>query len=229
MRLNDRHMTLLALIRRYGLATIETIHRRCFGEADLNAVAKVTSRLIRAGYLNKYPLRSPRCYYRLGPEAVRRFGGDPELCLPLGPQALPIAYAILQFCIYDGLERLNSEELGSAFPWLDRNDGTFYREKDGRLAVLKVDLGAAPEHIARRCRDIHRRLDSRPGFRALVAAGGFQMTVLTGSRSKSSAIAAAVDRDHWPFSFRLVVVPDLLDLMLRSCHAAARPGPERPE
>ena len=76
MRLNNRHMQLFSLVLRYGLGTIDAFHRRLFPDSQLNSVAKVTARLLQGRFLHKYPLLHPRCYYRLGPEAVRLLSHD---------------------------------------------------------------------------------------------------------------------------------------------------------
>ena len=73
-RLGDRDYEIFEHIMRYRLTVPEVLHKLFFSDSELNAVTKVTSRLVLHNYLNRYELYDPRVYFTIGPEAARFLG-----------------------------------------------------------------------------------------------------------------------------------------------------------
>ena len=70
-----------------------------FGDSDVNAVSKVTTKMVQNGFLRSHPLDEKRKYWTFGPEACALFGVPPQKANPLGPQALVDELGTLLFCL----------------------------------------------------------------------------------------------------------------------------------
>lgn len=222
IRLGPRDHDIFDHVRRYRLTTRDVLHRLFFPEATPNAVTKVTSRLCRSGFLNRFDLYESRDYFVLGPEAARLLGAPAKRTEGLGVQALPIEFAVLLFCAGAGhRERLTRAELqahhpGVLVPGVDAS--RYYLDRDGgktRLAAIRVDCGGSADHVARKCRDdLDRRLE-HDAFRDLVANDRFMIAVVTAREEKARAIHRALERSAWPIRFRLGVIPELARLIIQ--------------
>jgi hypothetical protein len=71
MTLNNRDRQILELVARYRLTTNAILHERFFRANRLDAVMKVTARLVREGWLNAYPFIGSRSYFVLSVAAAR--------------------------------------------------------------------------------------------------------------------------------------------------------------
>ena len=177
-RLVDRDYEILDHLRRYRMTTREVLHRLFFSDSELNAVTKVTSRLVDHGFLNRYELYSGRSYFVVGPESAKLFGLSPKKCKAIGTQALPREYGILLYCCMASTprERLLVSELQQKIPNFTgkRSDcGHYYLDHDGenvRLAHIRVDQGGPPDHVVRKCRGLRQRSGSQPDRIRLQAA-----------------------------------------------------------
>ncbi len=203
--MSDRDDKIIQLTDRYRLGTNSAFQRMVFNGQTLNAVTKVTARMCRQGRLCRYPLIPPEDYFTLGPAAVRQLGHSLRRSEPLGPQALPIDYAVLLYATHGDRVRLHVAELQSHAPWLpdELTYLPYCRTSGGVLELIRVDLGGSPQHIAKKAAaDCSRRLEI-PEFRQLVDADRFQLVVLTTTSSKARLIRKAIEALAWEARTRL--------------------------
>ncbi len=225
IRLTTRDREIIEHVVRDRISTNEVIQQRFFEGTHATSVTRATARLCAAGWLAAFPLIYPTKYFVPGKLAASAYGLPLGRTYPLGPQALPSEYALLEYTAANSaqVQRLNPEEIQSRTPWYqpewmlaphcERNTG-------GRttLELIRVDLGGPADHIARKCRrDIGLRRKA-PEFTALIAGGEFSLVLLTGSTNKAAAIQTALDQHLWPehFSFRIAVFISLIPLLPRS-------------
>lgn len=97
-RLQDRDEEILEFVLRYRMTTREVLQRGYFSDSELNAVTKVTSRLVDVGYLARHDFIGTSSYYTLGILAAKYFGIPKRCAEPLGVQSLFIQYGILEYC-----------------------------------------------------------------------------------------------------------------------------------
>ena len=218
--MNDRDQTIIDLTNRYRLGTNATYRHLAFDGQSMNAVTKVTARLCRQGLLSRYPLVPPEDYFTLGPRSAKQFGVSTRRTEPLGPQALPIDYAVLLYATHGDRTRLLPEELRQAATWMpdELTHAPHCRTSTGILELVRVDLGGSPQHVARKAAvDCSRRMDV-PEFRQLVTSSRFQLVVLTTTSSKARLIRQAVESMQWEHDVRLhlAMIPRLTQLQLRS-------------
>ena len=221
MTLNARDRRILDQIARYRLTTNAVLRATLFPDAKPNAVVKVTARLVRDGHLQAFPFVGARTYFVLTTSMARRSGVGEDRAAPLGPQALPTEAAVLEYCLAGSRKRhrLTTKELAEKLPWLPAALRVAPHAVDpaGQLELLRVDLGAPADHVARKClADITRRLAVPEGER-LVRAGRLRLVVLTPSAEKADAVRRALAAKEWPetLSVHLAVIPDLLHLEAR--------------
>ena len=221
VRIRKRDKAILDHILRYRLTTNAVLHRTLFPEQSMNAVTKVAARLCQRGLLRRYPLVPPETYFTVGPEAVRQFGVPSRRTEPLGPQSLPIDYAVLIYATHgkQACRRMTSDELTSYMSWLpDELTRTPYCVSNGgRLDLIRVDLGGSPQHVARKAAaDLSARL-SIPELAELAATAKFQLVILTTTDDKARLISSAFDSLGWSDNVRihLAAVSRLSFLQLR--------------
>ncbi|MDZ4848519.1 MAG: hypothetical protein SGI77_04445 [Pirellulaceae bacterium] len=216
--LGKRDRSILSDVIRYRLTTNEFLHSRYFEHLQINAVVKITGRLVRQGWLNAYSLIDRRQYFVPGPKLVKGYGLPISRSRPLGPQSLSTQYAVAKYCFYSGLnlKLVTNEEFKVAFPLLDDQvvGGVNVLDGDGANATLRlvrVDLGGTPEHVAKKCSlDLAAR-QKIGAFNELVGAKRFVSVVLTASSVKQELIQQAVAKRRWPrgIRFQVFVVPEL--------------------
>lgn len=225
-RLKSRDLGIVDFVARYRLATVDVLQQCVLPTSSANAVAKLVNRLCVAGYLRKFTLIHPTRYFVLGEAGAKALGLRIGRTDPLGPQSLPIEYAVLLYCahVHPQRRRLSSEEVCALWPWLPAVLAAAphcYDEPSQSLELLRVDLGGAADHVARKCaHDIEsrRRL---PEFSSIVAAGRFRLVVITATKEKSSAIKLALDRHDRPDGLRLhaSVIPGLIHFIFGASRA----------
>lgn len=225
MRVMKRDRAILQHLSRYRMTTNEVIQRLFFPRQKPNAVTKVTARLTERGLLRQFPLYHPRNYFTLGDEGVAVMGLPPGRAEGLGPQSLPIEFGVLNYALLGAAQhqRLTRDELVKRYPFF--GEGTCeqtYTECDGVLELVRVDLGGAADHVARKCfRDISQRSETN-GFVALLRENRFRLVVVTCTKEKAAAISNALSGHLWPdgLMIHLAVVPDLLYLTARLIDAS---------
>ncbi len=225
-RLMPRDRQILQHVARYRLTTTPVVQRLFLGQHRSNAVIKVTTRLCRLGYLRKHPLLHRRSYFVLAAGAAQLLGLGEHRSRPLGPQSLPIEYAVLAYATL-GKQlklRLFAAEVRQRYPWLPQalaQAPHCWDDAGQCLELIRVDLGGPADHVARKClADIRQRLRI-PEFSALVAAQRFRLIIITATKEKTAAVRKALDQHEAPRTLQLhfSIVPDLLSLAARHSDA----------
>lgn len=216
----DRDQTIIDLTNRYRIGTNAAFKQLAFEGQSMNAVTKVTARLCRQGMLQRYPLIPPEDYFTLGPRSAKQLGHSMRRTEPLGPQALPIDYAVLLYATNGDRTRLIPEELKQAATWMpsELTHAPYCKTSKGILELIRVDLGGTPQHVAKKsAADCSRRMEV-PEFRQLIENDRFQFVVLTTTSSKARLIRQAIESMSWEHRVRLhlAMIPRLTQLQLRN-------------
>ena len=216
--LGKRDRLILADVIRYRLTTNEFLHRRFLAHAQMNAVVKVTGRLVRQGWLAVHLLLDRQQYFVAGTRLIKLHGLPISRTRPFGPQALITNYAVAKYCFTNDLPvtLADEHELLAAFPWIkaDLICGIQLLENSGphpTLRLLRVDLGGTPEHITKKCvHDLTNR-QKFPQFNELVAQKRFVLVVLVASTAKQELIQQAMSKRQWPRGMRvqIFVIPEM--------------------
>lgn len=217
-----RDTEIVNFVIRYRLATNSAIRSQPLSGLSPNAVTKVTARMCTAGILTRYTLIPPEYYFRTGQKANNALGLSQRNAEPLGPQALPVDYATLVYATQgkSPRRRLSALELCEYMPWLPEEfrQSPYCLAADGRLDLVRVDLGGSPQHVARKVASAaHKRLNV-PELAELAARSRFQIVVLTTSSQKANYIAKAFADTDCAVAVRihLAVIPQLSLLLLRT-------------
>lgn len=224
--LTHRDRQVLEHVARYRMATTTTLRQGLFPKLSANAVGKIANRLCRAGFLAKYPLVHPSPYFVLGSRGANVLGLGSHRTTPLGPQALPIDYALLLYCVLgqQHRHRLLSQELLELCPWLPSPLVAVPHCLDPHKQVLelvRVDLGGPADHVARRAVQEIAARRRIPEFFAMLAEGRFRLVVITATKNKSQALRSALQQHDWPAGMQVhfSVVPQLLRFIVRTSHS----------
>lgn len=222
----ERDAAILEHLRRYHLTTPEVLHRLFFQGAGLNAVRKVTSRLIRERRIFPATLYEQRKYFVLTPREAERLGEHRSIGREFEYQGLVNAYGLLSFCVAAGVQKFTVKEFAAAFPEFvipGVRSGNYYVEPEmtregrkNRLAFIHVDYGASPETIVKKVRKIISRGYTLPEFSRLILTGNFIVTVVCPTEAKAEEIKTALSTEPpSPVRFRITAVPDLGELLMR--------------
>lgn len=225
-QLKPRDLQVVEFVARYRLATVEALRRAVLPDLSANAIAKLVNRLDALDLLRKYTLCHPVRYFVLGEAGAKAVGRRFKRTWALGPQSLPIEYAVLSYCTnrYPPRRRLTVQEVRAGWPWLPAVSAAAPHALDGSsptLELLRVDLGGPADHVARKCaRDVNARRRFAE-FAALVATGRFRLVVITATPEKAAAVRQALDRHVWPSGLRIhaSVLPQLLPFTARGRNA----------
>lgn len=225
-RFSSRDRKIVEHVARYRLSVIEVLCRRVLPGLSPNAVAKIANRLCRSGYLRKFTLLHPTRYYVLDTRGTQWLSGNSDRTGPLGPQSLPIEYAILVYATLGKQPhtRLTAKELMLEHPWITAklaNAPHCRDDQDGILELIRVDLGGPADHVARKCTvDMNKRWPLRE-FLPLVKQGQFRLVVITATPEKVKALRQAMESRQWPPGLRIhfSVIPQLLSLTANKNHA----------
>ena len=225
-RLKLRDRKIIDHVARYRLTTVEVLRRVELTTLSHNALTKVLNRLCDAEYLRKYTLLHPTRYFVLGDVGANLLGIGVHRAAPLGPQSLPMEYAVV---VYAALgkqprRRLTPAEVLQKYPWFTPTMADAPHcadEPHGVLELIRVDLGGPADHVARKCvADVTERRRLRE-FLALVAKRQFRLVIVTATKEKAAAVRQALDRHDWPTGLLVhySVVPQLLSLTASRNHA----------
>ncbi len=224
MSLPQRKRLIVEQIVRDRIATNESIRQGHFARLHPTSVTRITSDLVCQGWLSAYPLSYPTKYFRAGKRAISAYGLSESRSLPLGPQALPTEFGLLEYTSRhaESVLRATSSELTQLYPWYSKNwQATPHciRRANEKLwlELIRVDLGGPVDHIARKCRDDIETRCVNHHFRALIKERGFCLVLITGSLEKSAEIQRSLRSIDWPegMSFRLAEFVSLLPLLPR--------------
>ena len=225
-RISERDRRIVEHVARYRLTTVEVLRRTVIGGLSANAVSKVANRLCDSGLLQKFTLLHPTRYYLLGEAGAKALGVGLHRTAPLGPQSLPMEYAVLAYSTLSKhpRQRLTSDEVQKLCPWFPTafvEAPHCFEEQQQILELIRIDLGGPADHVARKCSaDVNERRRIRE-FDQYITSGHFRLVVVTATKEKSAAIRQALDRHDWPSGFALhpSIVPQLLSLTASRHHA----------
>lgn len=221
-RLVDRDYEIFEHVMRYRMTTREVLQRLFFADSELNAVTKVTSRLVEHGFLNRYELYPSRSYFTLGAKSASFLGIGHKKTRDLGPLAKAREFGVLSYCcLTERLrERLTVRELSEFHPELllgGLDNSHYYLDNDDeltRLAYIRVDLGGSVDHILRKCRDDIAARIKHEAFEHLMNNRRFAIAIITAREEKVEKIREATEkRQDWPVDFRIEAVPELVELV----------------
>jgi hypothetical protein len=225
-KISERDRNVLDHVARYRCTVVDALQRTVLPELSRNAVGKVARRLCDANLLAKYTFMHPTRYFVLGGAGANALGLADYRTEPLGPQALPMEYAVLAHALLGRTprKRLKVTEVRERCPWLPDallKPPHCVDERTGALELIRVDLGGPPDHVARKATsDLVLRRRLRP-FLPLAIGGGFHFVLITVSRDKARAIRQAIGRQDWPTGIQVhfTIFPQLLSLTARNSHA----------
>lgn len=225
-RVTARQRQIIEHVSRYRLTTLEVLGSAVFPGMSRNALSKAAGRLCELKMLAKYPLLHPTNYFVLGQLGVHLLGAGEHRAAPLGPQSLPIEFAVLLYATggQQARIRLTQVELLARCPWLPPSLAKAPHCLDQLSEVLelvRVDLGGPADYVARKCAaDLasRRRIAE---FLPFTAQQRFRLVVITATAEKSLALRQSLERHDWPTGLlmHLSIVPRLLTFIARKSHA----------
>lgn len=214
----------LSHIARYRLSIFAAIERLPeFAPHGLRHVKGTLRDCRRLGLLGSAPLHRGATYWYVDARGAEQCGLPEERIGPLSEPAKLRALAILRFCCLSDRprQRLTSEELTRTFKCLARPglpSGYYFDPAGaGRLGLIRVDAGRRGrwDRVVQSLRDDMEDHMQQPGFRQLVQAGRFEITVLTVFRQKARRIYDSLSnvRHGCPVPIEVVAIPELLPLV----------------
>jgi hypothetical protein len=220
----ERDAAILEHLRRYHLTTPEVLHRLFFPGVGLNAVRKVTSRLIRERRISPATLFEQRKYFVLTPREAECLGEHRSIGRKFEYQGLVNAYGLLAFCVANGVRKFTPKEFAATFPELvipGVRLGNYYLEPEEtpegrkhRLGFIHVDYGTSPQSIVKKVRKIISRGYTLAAFSRLIQRGNFVVAIVTPTEAKASEIKAALMTEPASFvRFRIEAVAELGELL----------------
>jgi hypothetical protein len=209
--ITERERTGLDHLRRYRASTPEIMMSQICDGSD-SATKKLVARL--RDYLASDPLGTKTVYYRLTPAGAKLLGAPEEISRPLGPQALPKALGILDFCCggASARQRYTRQEFLEDFPELTKDllgkdyHTDFFIDFDGdqaRFGQIVVDLGGEYKKLISKCRVKLREYLDVPHIRDIVSEGLFTFAIVVAEEEKAQAIRLALQQK--PLKARVLV------------------------
>ena len=218
---------LLTHIARYRLSTFSAMERLPhFNAESPRHLRRILRRCRDADLLSSAALHSGMRYWFLTPAGAVRSGLDESRSGPLSETAKLRAYAMLLFCCLsvEPRYRLTANELKNRFSVLHRPGmpGTYYFDPTGKgcIGLARIDAGQQGrwDRVVQSVKEdlaLHTKL---PGFRQLIAAHRFEITVLSVLSAKAERTAGALkslpEVKHVPV--HVVAQPELLPLLCSS-------------
>jgi len=222
---DDEKTLILAL--RHKMITAEVIQRAVYDAQNQKTRLAVEAQMkrLKGPYLEAEPLIWKRRYYHPTALTARLFGAPEEAAEPLGPQALPKEYALLNHCCMRSvpLVRLTRQRLKELFTdwelFLPKKTG-FYSDfvqamigNRGWISRVQVDRGGDYLRFLSTCRDVLSHCRASVSIRELIEEECFRFTILTGDERKKDSLQAALDVRPLGVPTHIFVVPGLLDLI----------------
>jgi hypothetical protein len=217
----------LGQVARYRLSTFAAMAQIPeFSDKSPRYLRRVLRDCRAAGLLSSAALHSGMRYWFLTDAGPARCGLDQSRSGPLSEPAKLRAYAMLMFCCLSGSPRyrLTANELKERFSVLHRPGmpGTYYFDPTGTgcIGLARIDCGHQGrwDRVVQCVREdisLHTKL---PGFRQLIAAHRFEITVLTVLPVKAERTASVLKSlpDVKQVPVHVVAQPELLPLLCSS-------------
>ena len=220
--LGSRDRKIIDAVVRLRVLTNDSVQQLFLSEAKANATIKVTSRLVKTGWLKTCELAGRRQYYVPGVKAVRTLGLPASRSRSLGPQALATQLTLLDFVTLTlpRLRVLTDKEINAVVTDATKQQRAMplameIETLDGPVRLIRVDLGGSPVHVAKKLETDLRIRSAHPYFSGLIVQRRLIMVVLTSTETKKSLIEAAIAKRKWPkgLRFNLTVVRVLSSLL----------------
>lgn len=227
---DDLRQRVLEHVVRYRLATPGVLAEL----SDLRGLGRQRRRaflheLCCQQLLGRASLFGNRWYFHLHAQLRSLPGVIPTDLLPVGPlseRAKLRCFAMEQFCCCSTgrrtCKRLTHSELERHFAghvqagqpvnyYLDRSDPV------PRMGVIRIDAGGRGrwDRVLAKCRQALDAHAMHPGFRELLQAGQFELTLITALPHKALRLQESVAQwnDWYGQRLRIVAVPDLVQLI----------------
>lgn len=237
----ERDAAIMEHLRRYHLTTPEVLHRLFFPGVGLNAVRKVTGRLVRERRIRPCSLFDQRKYFILTPREAVRLGEHRSVARKFEYQGLVNAYGVLSYCVQTGTKKFTPKEFREQFPelvipgvrlanyYIDTEfigDGETPEGRKSRLGFMLVDYGTSEQTILKKLRKIAVRGFTLPAFTRLIQRGNFVNAIIAPTVAKAEAIKAALLNEAPGFiRYRVEAVEELGELLVhRGRLRGARPA-----
>ena len=211
-------------VARYRLTVFAAIeHLPIFADRHPSDIQRTLRECKRLSLLLNIPLHFAARCWQLTPDGASQCSLSANRGGPLCEAAKIRAFAILRFCCLSERprHRLRDEDIEQDFPELYRHGlptGYYFEPGDNaRLGLARVDAG----HRGRWDRvveSIREDIDDHcrhAGFRKLIGAGRFELTVLTVFKQKARRITETLARhvDAQRVPVQVVAIPELLPLI----------------
>ena len=210
--LGSRDRKIIDAVVRLRVLTNDSVQHLFLSQAKANATIKVTSRLVKTGWLKTCELEGRRQYYVPGVKAVRTLGLPASRSRSLGPQALATQLTLLDFVslTLPRLWVLTDKEINAVVPDATKQQRAMplaleSETDDGPVRLIRVELGGSPVHVAKKLETDIRIRSTHPYFAGLIVRRRLIMVVLTSTETKKSLIEAAVANRKWPKGIRFNV------------------------
>jgi len=220
-RLLDRDYEILEHLMTYRVTTREVLHRQFFSDSDVNAVSKVTTRLLENGHLARHEFLANSVYFTLGPRGAKIFGAPARCTRSLGPQSLYTQFGILGYCFSEKPDRsrLRVSTLLEKHPGLLKKgvEPSQYvidsSNSPPLLSFVRVDGGGPNDHVLRKIdADISCRL-AIPLCASLMQNARFQIACVTFTEEKQKELERKIPDQNFACAVTVEVVPILRDLL----------------
>lgn len=211
-------------IARYRLSVFESIERLpAFADYGPREVRQVVRECEQRQFIGSALLHAKLRYWHLLAAGAELCRCGEERIGPLSEPAKVRAFAMLRFCCLTNTprHRLAPDELRQHFPDLSRSGlpSTYYFDSSGvgRLGFVRIDAGHRGrwDRILQSVQTDMREHLAQAGFRRLVHAGRFEITVLTVFRQKALRIHDALTNQARGLCVpvNVVALPELLPLV----------------
>jgi len=211
-------------VARYRLTVFAALHRLPIFRDRHAAEIKRTLRECRRQFLlETAPLHFAARYWHLTQDGASQCKLAVGHAGPLSEAAKIRAFAVLSFsCLSNRLRhRLTDADIEQNFPSLHRPGmptGYYFEPGDiARLGLVRVDAGNRGrwDRIVESIRDDIDHHFRHSGFRKLIGAGRFEITVLTVFKQKARRITESIVRhlDARRVPVQVVAIPELLPLI----------------
>jgi len=223
----DAVEAILGHIARYRLSTFAALSRlSLFAGESPRHLRRLLRDCREAGLVTSAALHSGSRYWFLTPAGATRCGLDESRSGPMSETAKLRAYALLLFCCLSDKprHRLTASELSQQFSLLHRPGmpGTYYFDPTGKgsIGLARIDAGhhGRWDRVVQSVQDdisLHRKL---PGFRQLIKAHRFEITVVTVLLAKAERTVSVLKSlpEVKQVPVHVVALPELLPLIYSS-------------
>ena len=236
MREHQRHLTprdrrILEFVARFRVATEDAIGVRCFRSADAardsrgsdgaRNVQRVIQRLVARTCLKKQSWGKGLTYYTMATNGFVTLEMSPRSTRSFTEQSLPVALAVMFYCVRHNLDRLTLDEFQNTYPELCRaglrsSQYVLVETPKGiKLEMLIVDRGGAARRLRSRVRRVVAQRKPMKDFWSLIQSGRFRVNILTGTETQQDKILRHLERESFePVEVVATVVPELADILI---------------